>query len=222
MALQLMQAALRPANVPVVPDAEEARRWAQEELAQKTYQDAKPGLPERVVDFLRQAFDDLLNGLKVADGGLGLSIVIGLAVIAILVIVFIVRPQLNRKKAVAAAVFENQHVLTSEQHSTLASAAAAMGDFGTAITEQFRALVRSGEERDISVMAPGRTAVEVAAELQLAFPGQVSELSNAADLFNAVRYGHVPPTAAMYQGLVATCRSVASTKPVYAQDSMSL
>ncbi|MHA7269923.1 DUF4129 domain-containing protein [Arthrobacter sp. HLT1-20] len=216
-----MQAALLAGSVPVVPDADEARRWAQEELAHKAYQDAKPGLAERVVEFLRQAFDDLLNGLKVADGGVGLGIVIGLAVIAILVIIFIVRPQLNRKKAVAVAVFTNELILTSQQHASLASAAAAAGDFGTAISEQFRALVRSGEERDISAMAPGRTAMEVAAELQRAFPAQASELSRAADLFNAVRYGHFPPTAAMYEELVGTCRSIAGTKPLYAQDSVS-
>ncbi|MEO6529752.1 MAG: DUF4129 domain-containing protein [Specibacter sp.] len=222
MALQLMQTTLRPGSVPVVPDADEARRWAQEELAHKAYQDAKPGLADRVVEFLRQALDDFLNGLKTVDGSLGLGIVVGVAVIAILVIVFIIRPRLNRKKAVPAAVFEGEQVLTSQQHGKLAWAGAQAGDFGTAVSEQFRALVRSGEERDISAMAPGRTAVEVAAELALAFPANVSALRRAADLFNAVRYGNVPPTQDMYEELVATCQTLAATKPVYSQDLMPL
>ncbi len=71
-------------------------------------------------------------------------------------------------------------------------------------------------------MAPGRTAVEVAAELALAFPANVSALRRAADLFNAVRYGNVPPTQDMYEELVATCQTLAATKPVYSQDLMPL
>lgn len=221
MALALMQTILPGDGVPVVPDADEARRWAQEELARKVYQDAKPGLAERVVAFLRQALDDFLNGLGAADATVGLGIVIGLAVIAILVIIFVVRPQLNRKKSAAAAVFEGAPLLSSEQHSAIAVKAASDGDFGTAVNEQFRALVRSGEERDISVMAPGRTAVEVSQELQLAFPAQLPELRRAAELFNAVRYGHVTPTAAMYQELLATCKKVATARPLYSRDVVS-
>lgn len=222
MALQLVRAALRADGVPVVPDADEARRWANEELAQKAYQDAKPGLAELVVDFLKRALDDFLSALNVANGGIGLGIVVGLAVIAILVIVLILRPALNRKKATTAPVFEGEQFLSSAQHSKLAKAAAQAGDFGTAVSEQFRALVRAGEERDISVMAPGRTAVEVATELQLAFPAHVPALRHAAELFNAVRYGQVPPTHAMYAELVATDSALAATKAVYAQDLMSL
>lgn len=222
MALALMQTASLLGGIPVVPDAEQARRWAQQELAQKAYQDAKPGLAERVVEFLKRALDDFLNGLKVADGSLGLGIVIALVIIAILVIIFLVRPALNRRTAAPVAVFVGEQILTSTQHSAFARTAAQSGDYGTAVSEQFRALVRAGEERDISLTAPGRTALEAAAELQRAFPARASAVHRCAELFNSVRYGQVPPTAAMYEELLATCTIVAATKAVYDQEMMSL
>lgn len=205
-------------DVPVTPGADEARRWAAEELAKQSYQDAKPGWLRQILDLLGRALQELLNNVGTAKGNIGLSVVIGLVVVAVLAIIFIVRPRLNRKKAMDKAVFDADMTLSADQHRKLAKTAAHAGDLHTAINEQFRALARAGEERDVTARTPGRTAVEIAAELELSFPSLRAEIHRAADLFNAVRYGKVPPTQSMYDELLATDTAVARATPIYADD----
>lgn len=209
--------ALRPADIPVVPGADEARRWAQEELAKKAYQDAKPGWAEQLFATLKKAFAELVGKLGVADANIGLAVVVGLVLLAAIAIVLIIKPRLNRRKAVADAVFEGGQLLSSEQHRTMARTAAGSGDFHTAVSESFRAMVRAAEERAVSVPALGLTAAEIVAVLEGAFPAHRDALLHSAELFNAVRYGMVPPTAAMYEELLATERSLAATTPHYAE-----
>ena len=199
----------------MVPGADEARQWAQDELAQKVYQDAKPGFADQVLALLKQALDELLNSIGVADGRTGLAIAAGVVLLAIVAIIFIVRPQLNRRKSAAAVLFENEQVMTAAQHRSRARAAALEEDFSTAFGEQFRAIVRAAEERDVIVPALGRTANEIAAELEQAFPSHRSGLHHGAELFNAVRYGRVQPTSAMFAELVETDQAVAATSPRY-------
>ena len=205
-------------EVPVVPGADEARRWAQDELARKLYQDAKPGWTEQLFAAFRKALAELLGKLGAADATMGLAVVVGLALLAALAIVLIVRPRLQRKKAASAAVFAGAGVLSSKQHRALARTAADAGDFHTAVSESFRAMVRAAEERAVSVPALGLTALEIAAGLERAFPSQRESLHHSAELFNAVRYGRMPPTADMYEHLLATDSSLAALTPLYADD----
>lgn len=214
----LLLPALAVLEVPVTPGADEARRWAAEELGKQVYQDAKPGWAQQILDLLGRAFMELMAKMGTADGNLGLMIVLGVVLVAVLAIIFIIRPRLNRKKTADKAVFAADLTLSSEQHRKLARAAAQAGDLRTAINEQFRALARAGEERDVTARTPGRTAVEISAELALAFPALAAEIHHAADLFNAVRYGKVTPVAAMYDSLVATDAAILRTTPVYGDD----
>lgn len=218
MVSSLVLPTLRFLEVPVVPGADEARRWAAEELAKQAYQDAKPGLARQILDLLGRALNELLGNMGSADGNIGLAVVIGLIVVAVVVIILIVRPRLNRKRAGDKAVFAPDMTLSAEQHRKLAKAAAQAEDWHTAINEQFRALARSGEERDVTARTLGRTAMEIASELGVAFPNASPDIRHAAALFNAVRYGKVPPTQAMYEELVATDAAVARTTPQYADD----
>ncbi len=213
-------AALRPADVPVVPGSDEARRWAQEELSKKVYQDAKPGWTDELFAMLKKAFMELLGKMGMADANVGLAVVVALVLIAVVVIVLVVRPRLNRKKAALAPVFDDTTVLSASHHRELARAAAASGDYGTAVNEQFRAMVRAAEERDVSAPALGLTATEIVGVLDRAFPSHRAALDRSAELFNAVRYGRVPPAASMYQELLAADSSLAATTPVYAGSFM--
>ncbi|AIY01305.1 hypothetical protein ART_1706 [Arthrobacter sp. PAMC 25486] len=218
MVFSAFLAVLRPADIPVVPGADEARRWAQEELAKKVYQDAKPGWAEQLFAMLKKAFAELLGKLGVADANIGLAVVVGLVLLAAIAIVLIIRPRLNRRKAATDAVFDGEKILSSEQHRTMARTAARSGDFHTAVSESFRAMVRAAEERAVSVPALGLTAAEIVGVLERAFPSHREALLHSAELFNAVRYGMVPPTAAMYEELQATERSLAATTPHYADE----
>ncbi len=211
-------AALLSAEVPVVPGADQARHWAQEELARQVYQDAKPGWAEQVFAALRKALGELLNRLGVAEPNVGLAALVGLVLLAVIAVVLIVRPRLNRRKSGPEGVFAHKGMLTSAQHRAMAQAAAASGDFGTAVGEIFRAMARAAEERDVSAPALGRTATEIVHDLKSAFPGHHGALARSAELFNAVRYGDVPATAAMYQEMLATDAAIAATTPHYADD----
>ncbi|MDO5751423.1 DUF4129 domain-containing protein [Arthrobacter sp.] len=217
MALTPFWPPLHLAEVPLAPGSDEARQWAQDELAQQVYQDAKPGFAEQILALLQKVWDELINSVGAVDGTAGLAIAIGVVLLAVAVIIFFVRPQLNRRKSATAAVFENDHVMTAEQHRKLAQAAAHAADFSTALREQFRAIVRAAEERDVIVPALGRTAVEITADLERAFPAHKLALRHGADLFNAVRYGQVPPTSAMFAELVDTDQAVSATSPRYGE-----
>lgn len=210
------------ADVPLVPDADQARRWAQDELAQKVYQDARPGWAEQLLNLLERALGELLNSIGVADGRTGLAIAVAVMLLAIVAIIFIVRPRLNRKTSGVAAVFSDSPFMTAAQHRTVARAAADRADLRTALSEQFRAIVRAAEERDVIVPALGRTAFEIAAELSLAFPTHSLALQHGADLFNAVRYGQQQPTLAMFEELAATDQAVAATSPRYAEKFLAV
>lgn len=209
-------------DVPVTPGADEARRWAAEELAKKAYQDAKPGLAEQLVDWLKQAFNEFLNNLGAMNGNVGLLVAVGVVVVAIIACVLILRPRLNRRNTRQAAIFDGPVQLTAAEHRTLARSAVERGELATAVTEQFRAMVRAAEERAVSAPAPGRTAAEVAQDMGRAFPAHAQALARAAEIFNSVRYGHTDPTVAMYEELLATETAVAAAKPVYADGLVAL
>lgn len=218
MTLSWLPAALAPLDVPVVPGADEARRWAQDELSRQVYQDAKPGWAEQVFAALRKALAELLGKLGVAEPNVGLVVLVVLLLLAIVAIVLIVRPRLNRRKAENADVFSQAKVLTSAQHRALAHAAARAGDYRTAVGEIFRAMARSAEERDVSVPAVGRTANEIVLDLERAFPHQSRELLRSAELFNAVRYGDLSANPTMYRQMMDADAAIAAATPHYAQD----
>lgn len=216
MRLALSARTLIRAEVPVTPDSDEARQWAQEELAKQVYEDAKPGWAEQLGNLVLQALGELLDSVGVAPAHTGLVIVGSLIVVAALIIVLVLRPKLNRRRQQSEAVFTAAVALSSGEHRSRAQAAAAEGDYYTAVTEQFRALVRAAEERDVSTPAPGRTAVEIAAELERAFPDHAGQLHRAAELFNAARYGQTPPTADMFEELHRVDKALTAATPVYA------
>lgn len=211
-----------PLDVPVIPGADDARRWAAEELAKKAYQDARPGLGAQLLTWLKKAVTDFLHGLGSLGGNTGLLVALCVVVLAVAAAVIVVRPRLNRRAAQRAEVFDGPATLSAGQHRDLARSAVERGDLATAVTEQFRAIVRSGEQRGATSPAPGRTAAEIAGELQRAFPGHGPALLRAAGLFNTVRYGHTEPTRAMYDQLAATDKAVAATKPAFADSSIEV
>ncbi len=215
MVFFLQASDLRRAGIPVAPGSDEARRWARDELAKQVYEDAKPGWVEQLGAAVLRALAKLLDSVGVAPAHTGLIIVGALVLVAAVVLVLILRPRLHRKNQPSGAVFATSVALSAAEHRSRAQAAAAAADFYTAVTEQFRAMVRAAEERDVSQPAPGRTAVEVAAELERAFFQQAGQIHRSAELFNAVRYGQVRPTAEMFAELLAVDKALAVATPVY-------
>ncbi len=203
-------------DVPVVPGGDEARRWAEQELSQRVYQNAKPGLGEVVWNWIVRFVNDFLNGLNGLNGNLGVVLGLVLACVLAGVAVWLTRPRLNRKLSAPRGIFDHAEPLSAAGHRNLSAAAADRGDFAGAITERFRAIVRAAEERTVIDPQPGRTADEVTGQLIRAFAALRGQLGSAATLFNSVRYGNAAPSSADYQQLVQLDKDLLSERPHYA------
>ena len=212
LAAALPSIGLFQAEPPVLPGGDEARLWAEEELSKPKYSDATPGwLEDAWLNFL-----DWLNSLGSSDGtdtG-ALPLITVAAVIVIAVAIVLVRPRLNaRRKNTSKAVFDADPSVSPDTYRQRAAAAAAVADWGTAVVEQFRAVVRSAEERTVIDPLPGRTADEVAASLGAAFSPVVWQLQRAATVFDAVRYGHARVDQQDFADIVALDDSISGLQP---------
>jgi hypothetical protein len=201
------------AEPPVLPGAEEARRWAAEELSQPEYRDAAPGW----VETLWENFLDWLSTLDgSADAGSTVpSPVIGLVIAVIIAAaVIIAKPRLNPKARQVREVFEPEGELAAGDYRQRAETSAAAGRWGDAVVDRFRALVRSAEDRTILDPQPGRTADEVARDLALPFGTEAQRLDSAAGTFDAIRYGNRTADAGDYRAMASLDDTLEALKPV--------
>lgn len=209
------------AEPPVLPGADEARRWAAEELAKPEYRDAAPSW----LDTLWRNFLDWLQSL---DGFPGVaapvpSPVIALVVAAIIATaVILARPRLNARARLASDVFERETALTAEDYRHRADAAAAAGRWGDAVVDRFRAVVRSAENRTILDPQPGRTADEAAQALSVPFINEAGHLARAAATFDGIRYGNRAADSTDYQEMVALDAALDAVKPASAASRVPL
>ena len=200
------------AEPPVLPGAGEARRWAEEELAKAEYREAAPSWIETVWENFLDWFSSL-DGSSQSAGPLPgpvIGIVIALVIAAA---VILARPRLNAAPRRTRDVFEADSVLSAAEYRQRAEASAASGEWGDAVVERFRALVRAAEDRTILEPQPGRTADEVARELAVPFPREAGRLERAAGVFDAVRYGNRPAGRGDYQELAGLDADLEAAKP---------
>lgn len=199
---------------PVDPDRAEAQRWAVEELSKPQYAAAKPSwidqLWNQFIDWLRS-----LNGDSISGPNIGVPLIGALAVVLIVVAVIVVRPRLNARKKASAEVFDGEATVDADAFRARAAAAASRGDWQTAVVEQFRAVVRSAEDRAIIDVQAGRTADEAAAQLGRAFGEASSRLEEAARIFDGVKYGKATATASDHAAVLALDTGLSGMKPDY-------
>ncbi|MBB6403901.1 DUF4129 domain-containing protein [Arthrobacter sp. AZCC_0090] len=205
---------------PVDPDREEAQRWAVEELSKPKYASAKPSWIEELwnqfVEWLRS-----LNGDSFSAPNMAVPVIGALAVVLIVVAVIVVRPRLNARKKKSAEVFDDASSENAEAFRARASAAAGRGDWETAVVEQFRAVVRSAEDRAIIDAQAGRTADEAAAQLGRVFTAASSRLEHAARLFDGVKYGKAAATSSDHAVVLALDTELSATKPDFAGQAVA-
>ncbi|MEW1820508.1 DUF4129 domain-containing protein [Arthrobacter sp. NPDC080031] len=203
---------------PVDPDRGEAQRWAAEELSKPQYASAKPSwlaeIWNQFVDWLRS-----LNGDSIGGANIGVPLIGALAVVLIVVAVIVVRPRLNARKKTSAEVFDGEPAIDADAFRARASAAASREDWETAVVEQFRAVVRSAEDRAVIDVQAGRTADEAAAQLGRAFGAAGSRLEEAARIFDGVKYGKATATASDHAAVLALDTRLSAMKPDFAGQS---
>ncbi|WP_350347287.1 DUF4129 domain-containing protein [Agromyces sp. G08B096] len=204
-------------DIPVDPDAPEARRWLLDELSRPEYREAEPTW----FDLAAQAVRDWLIGLFQGGVGLpgGILPVLAVLLVVVLVVVGILVfgvPRLRRRRGGGgrAPLFDDADTRSLAELRRAADAAEAAGDYGLAIEERFRAVVRALVDRELVRAHPGTTAHGFAASAAPGFPGHASRLQSAADAFDAVRYLGRPGTIEEARALAALDRDLAAATPV--------
>ncbi len=203
--------AVLPAEVPVEPTRQQAQQWAVEELAKREYAEQRPGVIEQVLDW----FLGLLDRAPGPGQGTAsvFAVVVGIVVVLVVVAVLVASRTLRRPRQAAAGAVFGAAVGPAVTYRAAADAAAARGDWRTAVVERFRAVVRELEESAVLVPQPGRTADEAAAEAARWLPALAPALHAAARLFDDVRYGDRPADAAADAALRALDDAVRAARP---------
>ncbi len=182
-------------SIPVTPDPDTARQWAEDELSKSIYHHG-----ESLADRLGRWLSDLLS--RLFDAGTGTSVppagyLLGALVVVILIVIAtrVAIPAARQRKRGSSEVLLGDDTRTAQQIRDAAKAAAEAGDHATATLEYFRALVRGCEERLIIDDRAGRTAREAARDIAAALHPHAAALRTAATTFDALCYGHRDGTA---------------------------
>ncbi|HEY0216470.1 MAG TPA: DUF4129 domain-containing protein [Cellulomonas sp.] len=177
-------------EVPVVPDADQARSWLQRELAEPVYHQ-RPSLLQRFLTWLGDLFDGM-QGLPIS-GTTALLVVVGVLVVVTLVAFWIAGPvrRSRRARGAAGGVLDGDDGRSAAELRAAADAAATRGDWSGAVADRFRAVVRSLEERAVLDERPGVTAHEAVEAAGARLPEVVGDLRRAGRLFDDVVYGDV-------------------------------
>ncbi|MDQ0645085.1 DUF4129 domain-containing protein [Microbacterium murale] len=201
---------------PYAPDGDEARRWAEQELQDPRYADAKPTwfdyLAEDVAEFIASLFSPD-TGQQAGNVAL---IIVTVVIVAALITVLILwgRPRVSRRvKRRDNDLLGARDDRTAAQLRADAARSARDGDWDAATVLRFRALARGLLERDIIAPAPGATAQAIAREAAIAFKAQRAELTAAAGAFDDVRYLRHPATEQSYRALAEVDDRLAALHP---------
>ncbi len=200
-----------PVDVPVVPDADRARGWLEQELADPVYH-RSPSLLQRLLDWLGSLFDGIEGvavntRLLVAIGVLVVVVAVGLA------LWFAGPVRRARRSRGPGAVLGPGEVRTADDLRRAADAAAAAGRWEQAVADRFRAVVRALEERTVLDERPGRTAHEAVEDAGARLPVVADDLRRAGRLFDGVVYGDARATAADDAALRDLDRRTAQARP---------
>lgn len=204
-----------------VPDGDDARRQAQEELAKPEYQAAKPNWFDQLAADIAEWFRGLFDGDgpgAVAPFALTLITIVIVAAIVVALLVW-GRPRSSRAVRRRTDLLGERDDRTAAQLRADAERRARDGAWDEAVVLRFRALARGLLERDLIDPAPGATAQAIAREAVPALPALSEQLHDAATLFDAVRYLGSEAGEAEYAALAATDDRVRSTAPRLVADA---
>ncbi len=196
-------------DVPVDLTREQAHRLAEHELADPAYRAAQPSLLQRAIEWIADQLQRLLDRASdLAPGGwLGILGLVALVVLAVL----IVRWRMGPTTGASEVTFTVDPATSAAQYRARAAELAAAGQWGEAVAARMRAIVRRSQERGVVDSQPGWTADEVAYAVGARMPGTRAPLTEAARVFDDVRYGGRPATARSYEVVSAADELVERT-----------
>ena len=187
-----LPALIAAADAPATPGAQEAREAAEAELAKPAYHPV-PNLLGRLWRWLVEHLDPTTAIPGIPPLLSGLIVLLVLVTCVVLLVVLLRRFRLvGRSRRAARRLFDDER--DARALARAADAAAERGDWDAAVVERFRAIIRSLDERGLIEDYPGMTAHEAAVLGSSALEALGEELTRAAALFDAVRYGEVVST----------------------------
>lgn len=198
---------IRPLDDVRTPDGDEARRWAEQELSDPRYADAKPTWFDLVARDIGRFLADLFSSDNGANVGPSALIIVSIIVFGALVAALIIWGRPRRAQAIRRAgsgLLGADDDRSAAQLRADADRCARGGDWDEATILRFRALARGLLERDLIDPSPGATAQAIAREVSVVFPGETAPVRQAAVSFDDVRYLRHPATAERYAELAAT------------------
>jgi hypothetical protein len=199
-----------------IPDGDEARRWAEEELANPRYADAKPTWFDLLARDIGRFLADLFSAENGANVGPTAMIVIIVVIFAALVAALIIWGRPRSARAVRRSRIDllgADDDRTSAQLRADAERSARNGDWDEATILRFRAIARGLIERDLIDPTPGATAQAIAREISKVFPEEAVPVRQAATSFDDVRYLGHPSSSERYAELAATDDRLRALRP---------
>ncbi|MBT2485424.1 MULTISPECIES: DUF4129 domain-containing protein [unclassified Microbacterium] len=207
---------IRVTDDPFVPDGDEARRWAEEELSNPRYAEAKPTWFDLVARDIGRFLADLFSSDNGANIGPSALIIVTVLIAAALITALIFWGRPRRSRAVRSARTDLLGASDDRSAAQLRSDAerrARDGDWDAAVILRYRAIARSLLERDLIDPAPGATAQSIARAASEVFTDEASAMRNAAVAFDDVRYLRHPASEEHYRELAATDDRLRARRP---------
>ncbi|WP_353112070.1 DUF4129 domain-containing protein [Microbacterium sp.] len=198
-----------------VPDGDEARRWAEEELSKPAYEAAKPTWFDELWRAIGEFFANLFSNGN-ASGVAPLAIVVIVLILLAAVVVALVvwgRPRSSRTVRRSGQLLGERDDRSAAQLRADAERAARDGDWDAAVALRFRAIARGLLERDLIDPAPGATAQAISREAAIAFRAEVEPLHEAATAFDRVRYLRIPADESDYRTIAALDERLGALRP---------
>ncbi|MCM3613762.1 DUF4129 domain-containing protein [Microbacterium enclense] len=202
--------------LPLLPDPDQAREWAERELADPAYEAAEPTIIDRIAQAVGRFLGDLLRVPDTAGWGPSALIVLAIVVAALIVVGLLIwgRPRLARRAAPAAhALFDDDDARSADELRADAARAAARADWDEAIVLRFRAVARGLTERGLVDPPPGATVRAFCRDAAASLPSLALSLEAAAEIFDDVRYLRRPGTAEHYRSVADLDDQAVRTRP---------
>jgi hypothetical protein len=166
----------------------------------------------RAIRWILQAITDALGGGTARPPVAAILIVLFAIALVIVVVLVIRNPVKLTRRGSSSAVFDGEERSLGEARGR-AAAAADEGDFDLAFVWGFRVLVLVLAEAGVLRDTPGLTAREAVSHAFARYDLVAGELSWAADLFDAVRYGTAHATGGEHLRVLALADSLERPVP---------
>ncbi|WP_243224879.1 DUF4129 domain-containing protein [Microbacterium sp. CIAB417] len=199
-----------------IPDGDEARRLAEEELSNPRYAEAQPTWFDLLARDVLRYLTDLFTPEGGGQVGPLALVIVCIVIVAALVAALIVwgRPRASRAvRGRGRDLLGDRDDRSAAQLRADAERSARSGDWDAATILRFRALARGLLERDLIDPAPGATAQAIARDTARVFADEAAALRDAAAAFDDVRYLEHPSSEQRYRQLAGLDERLISRHP---------